>query len=298
MTPGRAIRAEVVVAGAAAIWGLYWIPVRILERQGLDPVWVVLGQLCIPLLLLLPLAIINLTKRQTVSLGEPVTGLLMGSAFVLYCESLLLTEVIRALILFYTMPAWGTLIEVFVMKRKFNVWRALALMLGLAGLVIILKIDESFSLSMNQGDGMALAAGIFFTLAAMRVRQSSNVPVFVQVFSFFLYGAMAALIFSLLPVADPVTMPEPGLMIALLPWFLLMAVGFLIPIMWGLYWGSRFVDPGRLGILLQIEVVVGIGSAALLAGEPFGWREASGSLLVFGAGAVEVLTHRPGSRET
>ena len=285
-----------VVAGAAAVWGLYWIPVRILERQGLDPVWIALIQLFIPLLLLLPFAIANLAKRQAAGFGEPVTGLLIGCAFVLYCESLLLTEVVRALILFYTMPVWGTLVEVFIMKRKFTASRALALVLGLAGLVIILKIDGSFILSMNLGDGMALASGFFFTLGAMRVRQSSEVPVFVQVFSFFFYGTAAALIFSLLPIAGPITIPRSGLMVALLPWFLLMAVGFLIPIMWGLYWGSRFVDPGRLGILLQLEAIVGIGSAALLAGEPFGWREATGSLLVIGAGSVEVLINRTGNR--
>ena len=49
------------------------------------------------------------------------------------------------------------------------------------------------------------------------------------------------------------------------------------------------LDPGRLGILLQIEAVVGIGSAALLAGEPFGAREAIGAILVVSASLVEVI---------
>jgi drug/metabolite transporter (DMT)-like permease len=75
----------------------------------------------------------------------------------------------------------------------------------------------------------------------------------------------------------------------------LIAVGFLIPVMWGIYWGSRHVDPGRLGILLQIEVVVGISSAALFAGEPFGMREAIGSVLVISAGLVEVIGNGKGT---
>ncbi len=75
-----------------------------------------------------------------------------------------------------------------------------------------------------------------------------------------------------------------------------MAVGILIPAMWGLYWGSRFVDPGRLGILLQIEALVGIGSAALFAAETFGYREAVGSILVISAGLIEVLANK--GRET
>jgi hypothetical protein len=59
--------------------------------------------------------------------------------------------------------------------------------------------------------------------------------------------------------------------------------------MWGIYWASRNVDPGRLGILLQIEAVAGITSAALLAGEPFGAPQAIGAVLVIGAGVVEVV---------
>ena len=80
----------------------------------------------------------------------------------------------------------------------------------------------------------------------------------------------------------------------LAPWLVLVAVGFLIPVMWGVYWGSRHVDPGRLGILLQIEAVVGVGSAALLAGEPFGVRQAVGAVLVISAGLVEVIGNGKG----
>jgi drug/metabolite transporter (DMT)-like permease len=52
-----------------------------------------------------------------------------------------------------------------------------------------------------------------------------------------------------------------------------------------------------LGILLQLEAVVGIGSAALLAGEPFGARQALGALLVISAGLVEVIGNNRGTTE-
>ena len=54
-------------------------------------------------------------------------------------------------------------------------------------------------------------------------------------------------------------------------------------------WPAMRLSPGRVGLLLMSEVVVGVGSAALLAGEPFGLRELSGTLLILAAGAVEVL---------
>ena len=73
---------------------------------------------------------------------------------------------------------------------------------------------------------------------------------------------------------------------------LLVAVGFLIPVMFGLLWGGRQLDPGRVGILLQMEVVFGILSAAALTSEPFGWIEGIGAVLVLSAALVEVLGNR------
>ena len=75
---------------------------------------------------------------------------------------------------------------------------------------------------------------------------------------------MVATSLTLLPLAQLGRPPSFDQVIALAPWLVLAAAGFLIPVMWGVYWGSRNVDPGRLGILLQIEAVAGITSAALL----------------------------------
>jgi drug/metabolite transporter (DMT)-like permease len=112
---------------------------------------------------------------------------------------------------------------------------------------------------------MALLSGILFAFGAMRVRQAPETSVFEQILAFFLYGSLAALALSLLPLAVLGRPPSLEQLITLAPWLVLVAVGSLITVMWGGYWGSRHVDPGRLGILLQIEAVVGIGSAA-----PFG----------------------------
>ncbi|WP_223427325.1 hypothetical protein [Tateyamaria pelophila] len=40
------------------------------------------------------------------------------------------------------------------------------------------------------------------------------------------------------------------------------------------------------------DLLVGVISAALYAGEPFGWREGADSLLIIGAALVEVLGKR------
>jgi drug/metabolite transporter (DMT)-like permease len=59
-----------------------------------------------------------------------------------------------------------------------------------------------------------------------------------------------------------------------------------------LLWATQRLEPARVGILLMSEVIVGVISAALLAGEPFGWPEALGGLMVVTAGLIEVWPTR------
>lgn len=288
---------ELVVVVASSAWGLFWIPLRAFQSQGLDPAWATLAQFATPLIALIPLAVFRLTRRLPIGVGEYRTGLLVGTAVALYLYSLLLTEVAQALILFYAMPAWGTIIEVGLMRRPFTKWRGIALALSLLGMLAILSPFWGSPASGNIGDLMALLSGIVFAFGAMQIRRTPQTAVFEQVFAFFLYGLAAALVLTLFPPTGVGRPPKPGQWVTLAPWLMLVAVGFLIPIMSGIYWGSRHVDPGRLGILLQMEAVVGIISAALFAGEPFGPRQAVGAAFVIGAGIVEVIGDRERSRE-
>ena len=281
------------MAASAAIWGLFWLPLRAFETLGLDPAWVTVGQFVLPMAFLLPFAFIRLLRRQPVGTNQAITGLLIGGAMALYCESLLLTDVVRALILFYVMPAWGTIVEIGFMGRRFTLWRGLSLLLSMAGLLALLRVSADLEVSLNAGDAMALFSGIMYAVGAMRVRQAQEITVFEQVFAFFLFGGIFAFAMTFLPIADFGILPTASVLIAVVPWMILMAVVFMIPVVWGLYWGNRSVDPGRLGVLLQIEVVVGISSAAIITDEPFGWREATGALLVLGAGLIEVIANRP-----
>ena len=121
---------------------------------------------------------------------------------------------------------------------------------------------------------------------------------FEHTFSFFLYGAVVAFGITLLPIEAIGRPPESNQLIELLPWLVLMAgrlsdsggVGDIVGARkeWTRDW---------LGILLQMEAVVGIGSAAILTDEPFGVPEISGTVLVLGAGVAEVLgSTRPSSQ--
>ena len=108
---------EIVVLVASAAWGLFWIPLRAFEHHGLNPGWATLAQFVAPLAILTPFALVRLLRGKPTGVAQFRSGLLIGAAVALYLGSLLLTDVARALVLFYAMPAWGTILEVVVMRR-------------------------------------------------------------------------------------------------------------------------------------------------------------------------------------
>lgn len=277
---------------AASAWGLFWLPLRAFEDNGLAAGWATLAVFATPAALLLPVAFWRLARGLPVGAGQATTGLLVGGAVALYSESVLLTDVARALILFYVTPVWSTLLEITLLKRRLTGPRTMALILGLAGLVTILGGRTGVPIPQNLGDTMALLAGMVWSFGSMRVRATPTVGTFETVFSFFLYGSLVALVLALLPLEATGSPPGWSEILRLLPWLVLAGAGFLIPVMWGLLWGSRHIDAGRLGILLQMEAVIGIGSAALLTDEPFGAVELLGTCLVIGAGIVDVAGQR------
>ena len=293
--PSRVLPIAVVLV-SAALWGLFWIPLRAFEARGLEPAWATLAQFILPLFLLLPFAAWRAARGQSTGVAQITSGLLVGAAFVLYYQSLLLTEVVRALLLFYITPIWGTALEAVFLRRKISPFRIAALVCGVSGLLVILTSKGGLPVPQNAGDYMALLSGFVFAVGALRIRAMPEMAVFEHVFSFFLYGTVFALAMFLLPLAELGGAPDWGVLARLMPWLLAVAGLFLIPVMWGLLWGAKHVDPGRLGILFQMEAVVGITSAAVLANEPFGWAEATATCLIVGASVLDVFGNRPDDR--
>ena len=105
------------LAFSAGAWGIYWLPQRILVEGGLTGGWGTIAQMIIGFLILLPIAFWRLIKKKETGFELPVTGLLVGGGFICYALSFLLTDVVRALILFYMTPIWTTIFEILFLKK-------------------------------------------------------------------------------------------------------------------------------------------------------------------------------------
>ncbi|MEH6547543.1 MAG: DMT family transporter, partial [Sneathiella sp.] len=194
-------------------------------------------------------------------------------------------------LLFYLTPVWGTILGILFLKEKFTVSRAVALVFGLGGLLVVFGLGVEFPWPRNLGDWLALIAGMCWALGTMFLYRMGTVATLAQCLSF-VAGALVVTGVALLLGGDVFgATPSPAQMIGALPSGLLAAL-YVLPMLILTVWPASRLSPARVGILLMSEVIVGVGSAAFFSGEPFGLREFIGTCLIVGAGVIEVLGQR------
>ena len=141
----------------------------------------------------------------------------------------------------------------------------------------------------NIGDALALASGLCWAFGSLSLYRLARAGIWDLVLAF----AVGSLVVTLatLAVAGDALGAVPGREIVTKSIVPAVIIGILvIPMLALTVWPTTILTPGRVGILLLSEVLVGVISAAILSGEPFGWREVLGTTLIVSAAAVEVLS--------
>ena len=282
--PAAARRASLGVLRAALISGLYWLPLRGVQAAGIADLWAAV-------LIALPVVAVLLPFAGRPR-GAQWTDLLLiaatiGAAFSCYTASLLLTDVVHALLLFYLAPAWSTALELCVLRRRLTWRRLAALVLALAGLWAILGANGSLPLPRNAGDWLALASGLLWAIGTLVAFRRPDLPTLQQTAALAVGALVTSLLLALLGLAG--ALPDLRALGAAAPWLLPLALLLTLP-MWLLTLaGLKSLSPTRTTLIFMLEVCIGVASAALLTDEPFGWSESLGMLLVLSAAAVELL---------
>ena len=279
---------SLAVVFGGALWGLFWLPIRWLGDLGLQGGWP--GAVIFAAMTVLLLPMIVLRRAQLRAYWRPLIGcaLFTGTAFAFYSISLQLTEVVRCILLFYLTPVWSTALGLAFLGERLTLTRIAALILGAAGLLVVLGAGVQFPWPRNVGDWLALASGMAWAYGSLRLYRMGSVAIPEQILTFSIGSLVVTLSAITLGGAVFGGMPDPGALRAAAPYGVLVAL-YVLPMVWLTVWPTTLLSPGRIGILLMSEVVVGVASAAALSGEPFGAREALGAALIIGAGLVEVL---------
>lgn len=274
-----------VVAGTAVMWGLWWIPLRFLDAHGLSGDWASLAVFGGATILLLPIAWLRRRRLREAAWPALTVGFFFGAALVAWNHALIMGDVVRVTLLFYLAPVWGTLLAILMLGLRPSALRLVTIVIGLTGAAVVLGFETGLLVPYSLADWMALTAGFLFAVGAAVTYKSGHVGDVEQTIATFALSTLFAFLLASITPASIVPrwadIPEvlPLLLAAIALWYL--------PITWLMIWGAARLDPGRVSILLMLEVAVAALSAGLLTDEPFGWREATGGLLILSAGLLE-----------
>ena len=284
------MQALVLVAISALAWGLWWLPLAGLETQGMSGLSANLAMnlgatLVAALACLRPSGRLGaFALRRDAILG----AVLVGLAVTAYGNALLLTQVSRAILLFYLAPAWGLAFEITLIGRRFRPVLLAPNACGFAAMLLVVGSDLSLQ-GLRLGDGLALFSGAAWALgAALLFRQPSFPIAPVTALS------LAAASLGILPLA----MASGGLAVLLqgsvATWSLGLLAGALLlsPVVAVALWGASRLGSVTVSLVLTLEIFSGLGSAAWLLDEQLGPRKFAALALIFLAIALQLWLDR------
>ena len=277
----------VIFLGAAA-WGMYWFPLRTIENYGITSSWsVVIFNAC-PLLLLCPLLAIKTKKIKGDLRPLGFSAIMIGMAFTLYANALVETTVIKATLLFYLNIIWSTIIGIIWLSERLTKARFIAICVALIGLFLLVwQSGESANL-LNIGDIFGLLSGIFWAVGIATLARWPSIPILPMATSVYVATALLSCVFAIFIYQEP--FPNLSTVKLALPMAAFWSIVILLPGFMIIFEVSKYLFPGRVGILMMSEVIVAIISASILVPSEkmifVQWLGASAILL---AGFIEVL---------
>ena len=273
---------------AGAVWGLFWIPLRELEDAGFQGLWITVVYFLIPALCLIPVTIWRWKYVKRGGFQLQLTAIISGGALLLYSTSIVYTDVVRAILLFYLTPVWGIILGRIFLGDKISTPRVMAMMLAIIGMLTIFGLGAKFPLPQNLGDWLGLCSGFMWAVAMVLINKNKNHSTIELTVGFFQWSLILSLFAAVL--LSPDSLPSFDKIVPVIPLMLTFMVLLILPGTYASLWGPKYLNPGVVGLLFMTEIVVGAMSVAILAGEPFGIREITGVLFIAGASMLEPLS--------
>ena len=271
---------SVILFMSAALWGLYWVPLRQMQAMGLSGTWGVALFNAGPLLVLVPYLIHKRAAQMRDLRAVMLIGLATGIGMSLYASGLVYSSVIRVTLLFYLTPIWSTIFGVFWLSERLRPGRIIAIVLGLAGMWLLLASNDSTTQPLNKGDLMALLSGVFWGLGATGLKKWPQAPTTITTTCQLFVTALFCVFLGAVVFGDH--LPRAEVILPALPIALGASILVLLPSVFAIFWASKRLFPGRVGILMMSEVLVAIPSASLLLPDEMmtPWQWVGGAIIL------------------
>ncbi len=261
--------AYALVALSSTIWGLLWIPLRLVNEYGLHPIWVNALFMVLPAITLGFVCWRTLVANRHHWRALLAIAFFMGGGFVFYATGLIVASVSKTTVLFYLTPVWATVFGLFFLGERSNAKRWLAIGAALVGCLLVMRLNP-LNLQFERADMFGFASGLFWGVGSVCVRRFPQVSYIAVTFSQYVAGALLAVIVGLI-INAPI--PEMGTIAKALPVSYVIAAMIFMPTVLIILRISQYVSPGLVGILMLSEVVFAVASSHVLLGEVMnGWQ--------------------------
>lgn len=285
----------------ALVFGLSWWPLRQLQTLGWHPLWAtacVFAVAVVLLLVLYPQAPRGFAQSRWIWL----LALASGITNVGFNWSVTIGDVVRAVLLFYMMPAWSVLLAWPLLGERPSAASLLRLGLALAGVVAVLKSpDMPWPVPSGLADWLALGAGFTFALTNILLKKLADAPDASQtsepsrMLAMFGGGAVMALAVAVMGQytgAVPAAAPQ-GL--TWLPWALGLCVSLLLGNL-ALQYGAGRLSASTTSLIMLTEILFASVSSAWAGTGEITSRTLAGGALILVASLLSVTGTGTGSQ--
>ena len=267
----------------AFTWGVSWWPFRRLEAQGLHPLWAT------ALIYLLAVAFISVWRPASWAqlLRAPMLWVLVlasGTTNAAFNWGVTIGDVVRVVLLFYTMPLWAVLLARLLLHERLSVLAALRVALALGGAAIVLwPAGGGLPLPRSLAEALGLLGGFAFALNNVMLRREAHQPELARALAMFLGGAVVSAALALALGTQGLVAPPPA---PAWPWLLGafgLGVLFLLSNL-TLQYGAARLSANVTAVVMVTEVLfAGVSAVALGAGRLSPALVVGGLLIVAGA---------------
>ncbi len=291
-SPASPVRASLSIFLCASIWGLFWIPLRYFDENGLVALWTVAGINFVGCLAGVIILIFSKERLLPNLKWIVIVGMGMGLSNVFYFAGIIMSDVIRVTFLFYLLPLWATLFSWVLFRVPIGRARLLALLIAVVGIWLLLGAG-GWPIPQNLGDAFGLMSGVgwAFGLAMLRGRDDLE-PMTTTTAGLFFAFVGAMIVGSILSVVSPQVQPGfpafEDLSAIALP---VIAFGALIlwPSLYGQIWGAKFVAATTAALLTMSEIMTATISTSLLDASDLDLISWIGAGLIFTAILVDLF---------
>jgi drug/metabolite transporter (DMT)-like permease len=264
--------AFLALMGSGLVWGLVWWPLKYFAAVGLSGHAIGLSAYTLVAVVALPLILRERARWQGEYRLLLAIGLFFGCANMAFTMALTMGSVVRAMLLFYLLPAWGAIGGALFLGERLGPRRLLAVALSLAGVFVIMGGVAALRQPLSLADGMALAAGFCYTAASIANRRARAIPMTSRTLASFVgctVVGVAALLFStpVFPVLPAATWLLGGTLLTT--------------------YGVTHIQASRAAVLQVVELLVAVASAVWLSDEQIRLKEYVGGALIVAATMLE-----------